>query len=173
MKYLKGTMSLGLNYLPGDKGLIGYSDADYAGDIDDRKSTSGYVFMLSSNTISWYSGKQKAVSVSTSNAEYIALGAAVREALFLKHLFQELGENFEGIVTVYEDNQAALAIARNPVYHSKQKHIDVQHHFIRDELDHGRIHLEYCDSKKNLADIFTKPLPKRRFQSLRARLGLF
>jgi hypothetical protein len=99
--------------------------------VDDRKSTSGHVFLLGAGAISWYSGKEHSVSVSTCNAEYIALGIATREALFLKQLFYELGKDF-GTVCICEDNQAAIAMTKNPVYHSKQKHIDVQHHFIRD-----------------------------------------
>ena len=169
--YLKGTIRMTLSYKPENVALHGYSDADFARDIDDRKSTSGYVFKLSNGAISWYSGKQKAVSVSTANAEYIALGAATREGLFLKQLYNEMGVTFEPI-EIFEDNQAAMAIAKNPVYHSKQKHIDVQYHFLRDVVHTGEVKLSYCPTNEMVADLLTKPLQRNQFKIFRKELGL-
>ena len=172
LRYLKGTQDLGVVFRPEKVPLVGYADADYAGDIDDRKSTSGYVFQFgAASPVSWYSGKQKTVSTSTSCAEYVALGAAAREALYLQQLYGEVGVAYRPVL-IYEDNQAAIAMVRNPVHHSRQKHIDVQHHFIRDELDRGTICLEYCPSGSMNADILTKAIPRRAFEESLRRLGV-
>ena len=170
-QYLKSTVNLGLLYKSEPSQLIGYADSDLAGNYDDRKSRSGYVFLNGGAAVSWYSGKQGSVSCSTANAEYLALGTAAREALYLKQLYKEIGVDLKA-VRIYEDNQAAIAIAKNPVFHCKQKHIDVQYHFIRDEIEKGRIDVQYCESKKMTADIFTKALPRDQFQVLRQKLGL-
>ena len=162
---------MSLTYQPGREPLCGYSDSDFARDRDDRRSTTGYVFTLSSAAISWYSGKQKTVSVSTTNAEYLALGATVREGLFFQQLYEEMGMKFKPI-EIFEDNQAAIAIAKNPVHYSKQKHIDIQHHFLREEVNNGRIKVTYCPTDQMVADILTKPLPRSRFQTFRRALGL-
>ena len=157
--YLKGTQHLALTFSRNSNApLVGYADADFARDIDDRKSTSGYIFMYGNSCISWYSGKQKCVSVSTSNAEYISLGIAIREALFLQQLFKELGCQ-QSPVMICEDNQATIAMTKNPVFHSKQKHIDVQHHFIREEVIQKRIQLQYCSSSNMLASPIYVPNP--------------
>ena len=122
--YLKDTVDMTLDYQPETEPLHGYSDADFARDRDDRKSTTGYTFKVSSAAISWYSGKQNTVSVSTANAEHLALGAAAREGLFLQQLFEEMGLKFRS-TDIFENSQAVLALARNPVHCSKQKHIEV------------------------------------------------
>ena len=111
-------------------------------------------------------------SVSTANAEYLALGAAAREGLFLQQLFEEMGVTFKPI-EILEDNQSAIAIAKNPVHYSKQKHTDVQCHFIRAEIKGGRIKLTYCPTNQMLADIFTKPLSRNQFEGLRHTLQLY
>jgi hypothetical protein len=171
LRYLKGTPALGLFFSSEKTDLIGYSDADFAGDYDDRKSTSGYIFMFGGGPISWYSGKQKSTSVSTAGAEYIALGSCVREGMYLQQLFAEIGTQFSPLV-IMEDNQAALAMAKNPVYHSKQKHIDVQWHFIRDESEKGTITLKYCPTKEMVADVLTKPIPRPAFVKMIQFMGL-
>ena len=172
LKYLKG-MGVGVSFYPENKAKIsGFVDSDFARDVDDRKSTSGYVFLFGESPISWYSGKQKCVSVSTSAAEYIALGQAVREALYLGNLFKEMGIDFFPI-QIREDNQAALAMVKNPVHHSRQKHIDVQHHFVREEVEKETVVLEYCPTTKMAADILTKPLPKAAFKKILGQLSLF
>ena len=169
--YLKGTSNMCLTYQSGTEPLFGYSDSDFARDRDDRKSTTGYIFSLSNAAISWYSGKQKTVSVSTANAEYLALGAAVREGLFLQQLYGEMGITFKP-VEIFEDNQAAIAIAKNPVQYSKQKHIDIQHHFIREEVNNRHVKVTYCPTNQMVADILTKPLSRNQFETFRGGLGL-
>ena len=170
--YLKKTRSLVLWYKQSEDKLIGYSDADYARDVDDRHSTSGYVFLLGHGAISWYSSKQRGISTSTSEAEYVALSHAVKEAIFLRLLITEFEAVDYGPVLIKEDNQAALAIARNPVFYSKTKHIDVCYHFTREAIGNCQIELEYCPTKDMIADILTKPLTKTQFERCRAVLGL-
>jgi len=172
LRYLMNTKSLVLWYNQNDHKLIGYSDADYARDVDDRHSTSGYVFLFGSGAVSWYSGKQKGISTSTSQAEYVALSHAAKEAVFLRQLLTEFKDADCGPIPIQEDNQAALAIAKNPVFHSKTKHIDVSYHFTREAVTNGQIKLEYCHTKNMIADILTKPLAKIQFEHLRSMLGL-
>ena len=149
----------------------GYADADFARNIDDRISTSGYVFMLSGASISWFSGKQRTVSLSTANAEYIALSEAAREGLFLKQMFSEIGVEI-GTVLIMQDNQATISMTRNPVHHKRLKHIDIKYHFVRNEVARKNIKLQYCESKSMIADVLTKPLPRDCFQRLSDSMGL-
>ena len=171
VRYLKGTKTKGLFYKRGSSELVGYADADFARDIDDRISTSGYVFMLSGASISWFSGKQRTVSLSTANAEYIALSEAAREGLFLKQMFSEIGVEI-GTVLIMQDNQATISMTRNPVHHKRSKHIDIKYHFVRNEVARKNIKLQYCDSKSMIADVLTKPLPRDCFQRLSESMGL-
>jgi hypothetical protein len=171
LRYLILTPDLGLFYSSKSSEIVGYVDADFARDIDDRKSTTGHLFIYGGSPISWYSGKQHGTSTSTAQAEYIALGSAVRESMFLIQFFAELGTKFPPI-TIHEDNQAAILMSKNPVYHTKQKHIDVQFHFVREEVDKGTVNLQYCPSAENIADILTKAVPKPTFEKLRQSMGL-
>jgi len=151
--------------------VFGYADADFATDIDDRISTSGYVFMLSGAPNSWFSGKQRTVSLSTANAEYIALSEAARVVLFLKQIFSEIGAEI-GTVLIMQHNQATIAMTRNPVHHKRSKHIDIKYHFVRNEVARKNIKLQYCDSKSMIADILKKPLPRDCFKHLSESMGL-
>ena len=131
-RYLKGTTSYGISFTKGkDLKLLGYADADYAGDLDSRKSTSGYVFFLNGAPVSCSSKAQATVAQSTAEAEYVAANDAVREAVWLRLLLEELGLKQQGATLLWQDNQGAIAIAKNPESHSRTKHIDVKHHYIR------------------------------------------
>jgi len=171
LRYLSGTKTFGLCYQASPEKLFGFADADFAGDVSDRHSTSGYCFLLASGLISWYSKKQTVIARSTANAEYISLSLAAQEAVWLKRLFSEIGVNFESIV-VKDDSQAAIAMSKNPVHHAKSKHIEVHYHFIREEVERGTITLEYCSTSDMVADLLTKALPKVQFQKLRALMGV-
>ena len=170
---MKGTVNFALKYDKSDTGaLIGFSDADWAGDQDDRRSTTGNVFLLSGGAVSWLSKKQATVALSTAEAEYIALSQAAQEGIWLKRLLSDLG--VEAMSTlILEDNQGAIAIAKNPVNHSRTKHIDIRYHYIRECVQNGQIELQYCPTNDMKADIFTKPLPKQKFEYLRGEIGLF
>ena len=173
-QYLKSTMDLKLNYRK-DSGedLIGYSDADWAGDTDDRHSTSGVLFKLSGGAISWLSKKQAIVALSTSEAEYVALSLAVQEAVWLRKLFKEIRRQEQKSTLINEDNQGAIAIAKNPIGHARTKHIDIRYHYIREAIAEGTIQVEYCCTKDMVADILTKPIGRDQFEKLRIQMGVY
>jgi hypothetical protein len=174
LRYIKGTTHFGLKYgASGGTTLTGYCDADWAGDKQDRKSTSGYSFFLGGSPVSSSSRKQQTVSLSSTEAEYIALSSATQECLWLRSILTELGFPQEKSCKILLDNQSALAVAKNPELHSRTKHIDIKHHFVRDCVENNIIQVEYCPSREMVADILTKPLPKHHFQELRTRLGVF
>ena len=172
-RYLKGTVNLALKYEQSDSGaLIGFSDADWAGDQDDRRSTTGNIFLLSGGAVSWLSKKQATVALSTAEAEYVALSQAAQEGTWLRRLLSDLGMEATSTV-IMEDNQGAIAIAKNPVDHSRTKHIDIRYHYIRECVQNGQIELQYCPTNDMKADILTKPLTKQKFEYLREKIGLF
>ena len=150
---------------------IGFSDADWAGDQDDRRSTTGNMFFLSGGAVSWFSKKQATVALSTAEAEYIALSQGAQEGTWLKRLLTELGMS-DSPTVILEDNQGAIAIAKNPVNHSRTKHIDIRYHYIRECVQNGQIQVQYCPTFDMKADILTKPLTRQRFEYLRREIGL-
>ena len=173
MRYLNGTIHLGLAYNRCKRdNLVGYSDADWAGDLDDRKSTSGYVFKLSEGPISWRSKKQTCVALSTAEAEYMALASAVQEAIWLERLVSDLLGSKEETVTVYEDNMSTICMGKNQQYHGRTKHIAIKYHFVREKVAEGVVRVPYCKSDDMLADMFTKPLSAPRFKKLCEMIGM-
>uniref|UniRef100_A0AAV1TQC8 Integrase catalytic domain-containing protein n=1 Tax=Peronospora matthiolae TaxID=2874970 RepID=A0AAV1TQC8_9STRA len=175
-RYLQGTKMHGICYKPSAKiAFRGYSDADWAGDLADRKSTSGYVFMLLGAPVSWGSKKQPSVSLSTSEAEYIALSLAIQKGKWINRLLCEImaAANEEGPeLVIREDNQSCIKMTKNPVNHGRAKHIDIKYHHIRDEVKRGEVKLEYCETTLMLADIMTKGLHGPRHKDLTAALGI-
>lgn len=173
LRYLRGTANHGIYYdRNGGNVLHGFADADYAGDMDSRRSTSGIVFMLNGGPIQWMSKKQATVALSTTESEYVSASAAAQEAVHLRMLLKDLGYPQTSPTTICEDNQAVINVSRNQVYHGRLKHIDVRHHYIRDLVSAGEIQLEYCNSQDMVADILTKPLQRDQFLKLRDLLGL-
>lgn len=165
-RYLKGSVNLSITYRRiNDVNLIGYSDADYAGCLDTRKSTSGFVFLLNGSPVTWSTQKQSVVAQSTTEAEYIALALATKEALWLRALLDELGFH-QYSTRINVDNQSAIRLSKNPEFHKRSKHIDVKFHFVRDVCGRGDIDVKYVESKKQLADVFTKPLVTNIFKEL-------
>ena len=146
-RYLKGTLDLVLQYKSTGRNLLGYSDADWANDLDSRHSTSGNVFVMSS----WLSQKQATVALSTAEAEYIALGSATQEAIWLRQLLSDLKVNVQERTEIFEDNQGSIAMAKNPVGHKRSEHIDIRHHFIREAVQAGTVRLSYCPSTSQLS----------------------
>uniref|UniRef100_A0A2N9GG47 CCHC-type domain-containing protein n=1 Tax=Fagus sylvatica TaxID=28930 RepID=A0A2N9GG47_FAGSY len=148
---------------PGTNSVVGYVDADYAGEVDDRRSTTGYVFTLSGGPICWKSTLQSIVAMSTIEAEYMAVAKAAKEALWLKGLVKELGLN-QGGVQMHCDSQSAIYLAKNQVYHARTKHIDVRFHKIRELIVTGDIVLEKVHTLENAADMLTKPVTTTKFK---------
>lgn len=173
MRYLNGTVDLGLLYGKcASDSCVGFSDADWAGSLDDRKSTSGYLFQCSGAAVSWRSCKQSCVALSTAEAEYVALAAAAQEAVWLQQLICELLSRSPKEIEIREDNQSAICLAKNPQCHGKTKHVDIKYHFVRDQVECGKIKLVYCQSEKMTADILTKGLPVSQFVKLRQSAGV-
>ena len=173
LRYLNGTINHGLLYKQGGpERLVGYSDADWAGDLSDRKSTSGYIFMFNGGPVSWSSKKQKCVALSTAEAEYVALSAAVQECIWLRQLEAELSSTNDIPTLIFEDNQSTIGMAKNPQFHGRAKHIDIRHHFVREQLAHGTIQLKYCPTTEMTADILTKGLNRERYSKLREKASI-
>lgn len=173
LRYIKGTLNFGLKFRAhGDEELYGYSDANWAGDVDTRRSTSGYVFKIADSTISWSSRKQATVAKSTTEAEYVSLSQATQEAIWMRQLLSDVGHKADKPTLLYEDNQGAIEIAKNQRLHSRTKHIDITFHFIRERISSNEIKVMYCESESMLADIMTKGLSKIRFEKLRYMLGV-
>ena len=172
LRYLKHTPSIGLWYPKGALfELIGYSDSDYAGCKVDRKSTSGGCHLLGRSLVSWSSKKQNSVALSTAEAEYIAAGACCAQILYMKQTLLDYGVVLEKVPLLC-DNESAVKLANNPVQHSRTKHIDIRHHFLRDHVAKNDISLEGVRSEDQLADIFTKPLDEATFCRLRNELNV-
>ena len=172
IRYLIGTCNFGLWYPKGSScSLIGYSDSDYGGCRIDRKSTSGTCHFLGHSLISWHSKKQVSVALSTAEAEYVAAGSCCAQILWLKQQLHDYGITLDHIPLFY-DNTSAINLTKNPIMHSRTKHIKIRHHFIRDHVQKGDCVLEFIDSENQLADIFTKPLVKESFYKIRRELGL-
>jgi transposase InsO family protein len=173
LRYLKGTMNFGLLYTDKfDVQLAGFSDSDWAGNPDDRRSTTGYAFNIGSGVVSWSSKKQPTVSLSSTEAEYKAMASATCEAVWLRRILEDVGEKQTEPTKVYCDNQSAVKLAHNPIYHARTKHIELQHHFVREKIESKEIALMYCNTSDNVADIFTKPVGKIHFEVLRQKLGV-
>jgi hypothetical protein len=161
-RYLRGTADHKLTY--GRNRSISiepnrFVDADW-GSNEHRKSISGYVFTIAGGAIAWSSKKQARVALSTAEAEYAAAVHATKQVLWVRNLYQELGLPTDTPSIVQSDNQAAIAISHHPEFHARTKHIDIDMHFLRDHVKDGTIDTVYVPTESNLADIFTKPLPK-------------
>ncbi|VVT49801.1 uncharacterized protein SAPINGB_P002450 [Magnusiomyces paraingens] len=173
LRYLKGTAELGLEYRAQKVyKLVGYSDADYAQDKQDRKSFTGYVFILSGGPITWACRKQVSPASSSVESEYMSLSDASKECFWINQLLSLCKIPIPLPVTMFEDNQGCIALAQNPVFHRRTKHIDVRYHVVRHYIRSGVIHLEYLDTQVMLADMFTKNLGRVKFETLRGLLGM-
>ena len=172
-QYLKGTLNHGLLYSKeGSADCVGFSDADWGGDLDDRKSTSGYLFQLSRAAISWRSKKQTSVALSTAEAEYIALASAAQEALWLRQLTTHLKHEPAVATVIFEDNESTISMAKNPQFHGRSKHIAIKYHFIREQVCDNTIELQYCRTNDMIADMLTKGLHAEQFAKLRHMAGI-
>ncbi|EWM20518.1 putative polyprotein [Nannochloropsis gaditana] len=177
LRYLKGTREIGLKYTGNTTGsftLIGYADADYAGDKDNRRSTSGYTFTLSHgeivNTIDWRAKQQEVVALSSAESELISACSATQTAIYIRQLLMDLGSKQDEPTMIMEDNQACIAMSNNPIKHKRTKHIHVRYHFVREKVESKEVELVYIPTQHQLADILTKPLLSIRFVMIRDRM---
>jgi hypothetical protein len=155
-----------------DNEIIGYSDSDYAGDASDRRSTTGYTFFFAGGAIGWASKKQTTVALSSTEAEYMAVSEASRHATWLRTFIRELGFAPDAPTTIYVDNAGSVALAQNPVYHKRTKHIDIRHHYIRECIESNIVQLVQIPTAENIADVLTKNLARDRHALLAGKLGL-
>jgi hypothetical protein len=171
LRYIKGTSDVALCYGGSEFTVRGYVDSDFAGDLEKRKSTTGYVFIIAGGAVSWVSKLQTVVALSTTEAEYMAATQACKEAIWMKKLMEELGYKQDNIL-LYCDSQSALHIARNPAFHSRTKHIDVQYHFVREVVEDGSVDFQKVHTKENPADALTKPVNTDKYIWCRSSYGL-
>ncbi|MCO5595962.1 hypothetical protein L7F22_050013 [Adiantum nelumboides] len=169
IRYLKHTKSMCTCYGSQDLSVKGYINSDYARDLDKRRSTSGYDFTLAGGVVSWRSRLQDCITRSTTEAEYVAANEACKEAIWLGRLVADLGIKVD-MLELYCDSQSAIQLAKNPVFHSKTKHIDVKYHFLRKAIKDKQIQLVKIHTKDNLADLLTKGLSRESFVHCRELL---
>ncbi|GJS13603.1 hypothetical protein Tco_0408075 [Tanacetum coccineum] len=171
-KYIKGTSQLGLWY-PKRTGVetIIYADYDHARDYVDRKSTSGVCTFMRYCLTSWFSKKQTALDISTTEAEYVSAGKSCQQALWMKQALVDYDINLDDI-PILCDNKGAINLSKNPILHSCTKHIEIRHHFLSDNIQKGNISIEKGSSEDNIADILTKPLKHESLNLLRLGIGL-
>ena len=173
IRYIKRTFNYGLYFDSNAQlSLEIFSDADYAGDTETRRSTSGYLFKYGSAVVSWTSQRQKCVSLSSTEAEYIAASEAVKGIMWITLLIKSLSTTGGEQPILYIDNQSAIRLVKNPEFHKRTKHIDVRYHFIREKYEDGLFLLQFIGTEDQIADILTKPLVKDRFEKLRSAIGV-
>lgn len=174
LRYVKGTTEHGIFYerREGSTSLVAYTDNNYAGDLDDQKSTSGFVFLISSGAVSWSSKKQSVVSLSTTEAEYIAAALSACQCIWLRRILEQLGAEEKEGTDIFCDKSSTIQLSKNPVFHGRSKHIGVRFHFLRDLVNEGTVKLKFCCSEEQVADIMTKPLKLEQFEKLRNMLGM-
>ena len=172
IKYVKTTAEFGVWYSKDTSDVLtGYSNANWVGIADDRKSTSGGCFYVGNNIVSWMSKKQNSISSSTVEAKYIVVGSCCTQLLWMQKLLHDYGICQEHL-TIYCDNTGAINIFKNPVQHSRTKQIEIRHHFIRELVEDGTLTLEFIHTDDQKADLFTKPLDSKRFEFLHQNIGV-
>jgi hypothetical protein len=172
-RYLKKTKDFGITYKKGgpNNSPVGYSDASYAPEATDRKSTSGYVFIMNGGAISWKSKRQPIISLSSMEAEYIAITTAAKEGIWIRKLEKDIKGKSDPI-KIFEDNQSCIKTAENIIHNDRSKHIDVRYHWIREKVSNQDIMLQYCQTNDMAADMFTKPLGRMLLSRHMKTIGL-
>ena len=173
LQYLKATPGKGLLFAKkGDLNVEGYTDADWAGSILDRRSTSGYFTFVGGNLVTWRSKKQKVVARSSAEAEFRGMAHGVCELLWIKSVLSDLGFKSKKAMNLHCDSKAAIEIAQNPVQHDRTKHVEVDRHFIKENLNRKIIQFPFVPSEEQLADVLTKAVSGKAFNSSMTKLGM-
>jgi hypothetical protein len=173
LRYVKGTSSFGLRlhgFSPSD--ITAYTDVDWVGCPDTRRSTSGYCVFLGESLVSWSSKRQPTVSRSSAEAEYRGIANAVTDCTWLQHLLGELGFNIPKATIAYCDNVSSVYMSKNPVHHRRTKHIELDIHFVREKVALGELRVLHIPTTRQLADVFTKGLPRVLFVEFRNSLAV-
>ena len=171
VRYLAGTADYGITFGGAGALLLGYCDADYAGDLDTRRSTTGYVFIMHGGAVCWSSKRQPTVAASTTEAEYMAAANAVKEGLWLRTLLRDLHLEIS-VISIMADNQSAIKLLKNPISSMRSKHIDVIYHFARERVVHKEIQFHYISTNKMVADMLTKAVPRDKLEFCCEQIGL-
>jgi hypothetical protein len=171
LRYLVGTASYGITYGGTSFGLEAFCDADYAGDIDTRRSTTGYAFIACGGAVSWSSKRQPTVAMSTTEAEYMAAAHCIKEALWIRKLLDDLQLPNPAIV-IQCDNQGAIKLLKNPVFSIRTKHIDVIYNFARERVARKEVIIQYIRTDAMVADYLTKTVPKEKHNFCRISMGV-
>src|SRR5258707_12322929 len=173
-RYLNGTPDLGLTYHGNrlNDDLMGFADSDWAGDPNSRRSVSGYAFMFCGAVVSWSAKKQPTIALLSTEAEYMVMTHAGKEAIFLEHLYSDVGIPILVPIFLLVNNRSAIALAENPIFHAQSKHIEVCHHWVHEKIEDGTIKLDYIPMADQITDIFTKPLNSEKFKKFCNTLGL-
>jgi len=173
LRYLKNTTRLGIRIARSPSSLVsGFSDADWAGDVDDRRSTGGFAIFFGSNLVSWSARKQVTVSRSSTEAEYKAMANATAEIIWIQSLLQELGVRSPPVARLWCDNIGATYLSANPVFHARTKHIEIDYHFVRERVAQKLLDIKLISTGDQVADGFTKPVPVFKLQELKRNLNL-
>lgn len=175
IRYIAGTSDYGCTYTNKsfeNLKLLGYSDSDHVGDLETRKSTSGVVFFLNGNIVSWTSQKQRVVALSSCESKYIVAASAACQGIWLIRLISDLTRERLQKFKLLMDNKSAIELSKNPVYHEHSKHIDTRYHFIRECVSVGNAEVNHISTDRQLADILTKPLGRIKFVEMRPQLGV-
>lgn len=152
--------------------MTAYTNVDWAGSVDDRKITSGNAFFLGDCLVSWLRKKQTSISLSTAEAEYIVTTHCCTQILWMKEAFKYVNIGTTQPIPIHCHNISAINLSKNLVMHSKTKHIPIKYHFLCEQVAEQNINLEYINSKDQIIDIFTKPLPREAFEHLRQKMGV-
>lgn len=173
LRYLKQSVKIGLKITRSKSTLVsGFSDADWAGCLDDRRSTGGFAIYLGTNLISWSARKQHTVSRSSTEAEYKAVADATAEIMWIQILLKEIGIESPKAARLWCDNIGAKYLSANPIFHARTKHIEVDYHFVRERVSRKLLEIDYVPSADQVADGFTKALPTQKLESFKHNLNL-
>ncbi|XP_053691192.1 uncharacterized protein LOC128739719 [Sabethes cyaneus] len=172
VRYLLGTKHWNLSYGDPNENLLGYSDADWAGDIKTRKSTSGYVFKHAGGAVSWASRKQSSVTLSSMESEYMALSEASQELVWLLSLFEDFGEKQKGAVKIFEDNQSCIHFVSSERVNRRSKHIETRESYVKELCSDKVMELHYCSTEDMAADMLTKPVGSIKQMKFAKMMGL-
>jgi hypothetical protein len=173
LRYIRGTINYGLKYTTSsDIQLHGFTDFDWVGSAEDRKSTSGMCFSLGSAMISWSNRKHKSVTLSTVEEEYMEACETCTEAVWITKLVSDLFDQTLESTIIYCDNQSCIRLSEHPVFHERSKHIEIKYYFIRDKFQEGEVKLDYIPTDEKTTNILTKPLSKIKFAYFRKKMGI-